>query len=412
MRNSAVVMRDRAAAAAIAAMAATATIGRRASARRRSPASTLMKGAASSAAMAITDNAMARDAHREKPGRRRPARTAGDRDRSAHRRRASPIPSPATASATRTSSALPVTATSVVLSGAQRHGGETRHHGGRHQMHERRAKTTSAIGNGAQRGAAAGRHHRRASPAKPGGTRGARTRRWCRVGSRGAASSLCRRPAPGKCLRGSGYRRRRALAGAAHRACPARSSRPPAITPMRSAMRSATSRICVVMMTVRPACDVLAQHGLDLARGAGIEPGERLVEDDEPRLVHQRAGERHLLAHALGEAFAALMRMRRRGRASRAARARVLRAMAASMPHSPRDEFEIFERRQLVVDHRLVGNPGHDLLGRDRIGERVDAEHGNRAGIGPQQARPPCARSWSCPPRWARAAYRIRRPAP
>jgi hypothetical protein len=50
------------------------------------------------------------------------------------------------------------------------------------------------------------------------------------------------------------------------------------------------------------------------------------------------------------------------------------------------DEFEIFERRELVVDHRLVGNPGHHLLGRDRIGKGVDAEYGNRPGIGPQQA--------------------------
>ncbi len=51
----------------------------------------------------------------------------------------------------------------------------------------------------------------------------------------------------------------------------------------------------------------------------------------------------------------------------------------------PGDEFEIFERRELVVDHRLVGDPRHDLLGRDRIGERVDAEHRDRAGVGPQQ---------------------------
>ena len=38
------------------------------------------------------------------------------------------------------------------------------------------------------------------------------------------------------------------------------------------------------------------------------------------------------------------------------------------------DELEIFQRRELVVDHRLVRHPGHDALGGDRIVERVDAE--------------------------------------
>ena len=52
------------------------------------------------------------------------------------------------------------------------------------------------------------------------------------------------------------------------------------------------------------------QHVLHLPRRAGVEPGQRLVEDDQPRVVHQRAGERHLLAHALRHAFAALVRLR------------------------------------------------------------------------------------------------------
>jgi hypothetical protein len=56
------------------------------------------------------------------------------------------------------------------------------------------------------------------------------------------------------------------------------------------------------------------------------------------------------------------------------------------MPPQPADELEVFERRELVVDHRLVGNPGHDLLRRDGAGERVDAEDRDRSGIWPQQA--------------------------
>ena len=56
--------------------------------------------------------------------------------------------------------------------------------------------------------------------------------------------------------------------------------------------------------------DALAQHVLDRAGGAGVEAGQRLVEDDQLGIVHQRAGERHLLPHAAGKAFAALMRVR------------------------------------------------------------------------------------------------------
>jgi hypothetical protein len=53
-------------------------------------------------------------------------------------------------------------------------------------------------------------------------------------------------------------------------------SRPPAMTRIRSAIRSATSRMCVVMITVSPAA-TLTQDVLDLSRGGGIEAGERLI---------------------------------------------------------------------------------------------------------------------------------------
>ena len=55
---------------------------------------------------------------------------------------------------------------------------------------------------------------------------------------------------------------------------------------------------------------LLFQHILDLPGGTGIEAGQRLVEDDQARVVHQRTGERHLLQHALAEAAATLVGMR------------------------------------------------------------------------------------------------------
>ena len=49
------------------------------------------------------------------------------------------------------------------------------------------------------------------------------------------------------------------------------------------------------------------------------------------------------------------------------------------------DEFQIFLGRELVVGHRLVGNPGGETLGGDRIGERVDAGDADRARVGTQE---------------------------
>ena len=136
---------------------------------------------------------------------------------------------------------------------------------------------------------------------------------------------------------------------------------------------------------MQPARTRSLQQSLDVTRRQRVEAGERLVQDDQPGIVHQRAGQRHLLAHALGKSLAAFVQMRleperRQKRLRRGCGNRGIDAPEAG------DEFEIFQRRQLVVDHRLVGDPGHDLLGGDGIGERIDAEDGDRAGVGPQQA--------------------------
>ena len=260
----------------------------------------------------------------------------------------------------------------------------------------------------ARRGAACRRSASTTSRARPGATRGARTRRaerrraltplaTCSATSVEEGVLQARVAACRPCARSSS-------------SVPSAISRPPAMTPMRSAMRSATSRMCVVMMTVPPARDALAQHVLDLARGAGVEAGQRLVEDDQPRVVDQRAGERHLLPHALGEALAALVRVRRKPEPVDQLVGARLGERRLDAPEAG-DEFEIFERRQLVVDHRLVGHPGHDALGRDRIGERVDAEHRDRARVGPRAGPRPCAASWSCRRRSGRAGSRTRRRA-
>ncbi len=81
------------------------------------------------------------------------------------------------------------------------------------------------------------------------------------------------------------------------------------------------------------------------------------------------------------------------------------------MPQRPATNSRYSMRRELVVDHRLVRHPGHDPLGRDRIGQRVDAEHRDRAGVGREQARDHAQASWSCRRRSGRAGSRTRRRA-
>jgi len=83
-------------------------------------------------------------------------------------------------------------------------------------------------------------------------------------------------------------------------------------------------------------------------------PPIRAVPESGRRIVHQRAGQRHFLLHAAGKCFAALMGMRLETEPTdQLACARL--GDARVDPPEPGDEFEIFKRRELVVDHRLVG---------------------------------------------------------
>ena len=154
---------------------------------------------------------------------------------------------------------------------------------------------------------------------------------------------------------------------------------------MRSAMRSATSRMWVVMITVQPARTRSCSSPLTWRADSASRPVSGSSRMIRRGIVHQRAGQRHLLAHALGKAFAAFVQMRLEAERGEQ---RVRRSFGGRGVDAPEagDEFEIFQRRQLVINHRLVGHPRHHLLGGDGIGQRIDAEHRHRAGVGPQQA--------------------------
>ena len=157
--------------------------------------------------------------------------------------------------------------------------------------------------------------------------------------------------------------------------------------PIRSARRSATSRMWVVRMTVAPWRARSRQKVLHLAGDGGVEPGQRLVEDQELRIVDQGARERRLLLHAARKAFAAGVAVLPEAEPfEQFFGARISRGRGRNAPEAG-DEFQIFERGQLVVEHRLVRQPGDDPLGRHRRGERVDAEDLDRARVRLDKAR-------------------------
>jgi hypothetical protein len=63
--------------------------------------------------------------------------------------------------------------------------------------------------------------------------------------------------------------------------------------------------------------------------------------------------------------------------------------LGAPWLHAPqtRDEFEVFQRVELVVERRFVRQPRHHLLGVERASARVDAEDLDRPAVGGQQSR-------------------------
>ena len=161
---------------------------------------------------------------------------------------------------------VPVMTISEVLSSGASQIGKAADHGIGRQMHERDEDEQADDG-----GARAGGGRRSSSPAiraTRAASRAARTRRARRPSSCGGGLVL--RQARGTCPRG--WRRRRPFCCRSSSSVPSATSRPAAMTPMRSAMRSATSRICVVMITEQPARDALAQQSLTTRADTASRP--------------------------------------------------------------------------------------------------------------------------------------------
>ena len=95
---------------------------------------------------------------------------------------------------------------------------------------------------------------------------------------------------------------------------------------------SATSRACVMRITVWPSRRELVQQRHHLRAALAVERAGGLVGEHDVAAVHERARDGHALLLAAGELARAVLRGARRGRAWRAARSARARRSAAGTP--------------------------------------------------------------------------------
>ena len=158
------------------------------------------------------------------------------------------------------------------------------------------------------RGAAVGGHAER--EARRLAVRRARRARPRRPGTRPGPASV-------RSSRGPATRR---LSSAA---VPSATTRPPSMTAMRSASRSASSRYWVVRKTVTPSATQLARSPpTSPGAAARVEARRRLVEEEHRRAATRLSGEVEPPAHPARVGRRPAARRRRRGRSAAAGRAR------------------------------------------------------------------------------------------
>ena len=178
--------------------------------------------------------------------------------------------------------------------------------------------------------------------------------------------------------------------------------------------------------------------------GAGVEGGERFVEQQQPGLGGERAGQGDALGLAAGERPGLGAGVRRRGRTARATRGARSRALGLVVAAGAEAEGDVVERgepgeQQVVLEHDADGALG----GRDeRVGGGVvehgaverrcgrasrgcepgdGAQRGGLAGaVGPEQGDDLAVADLEVDvevevaergPRWRRRQHRVRRPA-
>ncbi len=155
---------------------------------------------------------------------------------------------------------------------------------------------------------------------------------------------------------------------------------------MWSARWSASSRYWVVSSTVVPSSDELADERPDVVARLRVEPGRRLVEDQEPRPPDEAGAEveapahaaRVAAHHAVGGVLEAEPLERLGGTALGLASAEAVEAA---------DHLEVLAAGERAVDRGELAGQADQRAHARRVAHDVAAEHARAAGSGAEQRR-------------------------
>ena len=189
--------------------------------------------------------------------------------------------------------------------------------------------------------------------------------------------------------------------------------RPRWMMPMRSQSSSATSRLCVDMNTVAPPAASVAEDALQQPRAARIHADRRLVDDQDARRVHQRAGHHQALLHAVRVALRQL--------AAPFGEIEELEQALAARALGDRGGDDLVEAGDEVEDTRRRSASRRRAAGRGRSRTAPWRAAASRAGRGRRAATArrsaaagPSSCGWwsSCRRRWGRGSRRSPPAAP
>ena len=105
----------------------------------------------------------------------------------------------------------------------------------------------------------------------------------------------------------------------------------------------------------------------------GVQPGQRLIEHDDPWLVQVTAADRHFLAHAtrqIGTEGVTLFSQLKLGQQGFRTRRPVFQPIGAG------DKAEMLPHRELIEESRFIGHVGESGFGGDRfVGKIMTADN-------------------------------------
>ncbi len=179
--------------------------------------------------------------------------------------------------------------------------------------------------------------------------------------------------------------------------------------PTRSASSAASSMSCVVRMRVTPRVAQLAQAVPDEQARGRVEAGRRLVEEEHPRRVHQRAGDHHPLRLSAGEQVGLVLARSSSPNCSSSSSARAL-ALARWDAVVRRVEDQVVADRDRAVEVAALRHDRECATCADRIAHARRYRRGGPLRRSAARESSACRRSSSSPRRSARAARRPRPP--